>query len=52
LITSSGAWTGGPRTHQSKGGGTLLSDQRQGHLDLHWLPLHMGCGPRGDFPPL
>jgi hypothetical protein len=47
LISRSGAWTGGPRTHQSNGGGTLPSVWRRGHLDLQWLPLHMGYGPGG-----
>jgi hypothetical protein len=45
LIPRSGAWTGGPRTHQSKGGSTPPSIWRWGHLDLAWLPVHMGHGP-------
>jgi hypothetical protein len=35
-----------PRTYQSKAGGTSPSVQRQGQLDLQWLPLHMEHGPR------
>jgi hypothetical protein len=43
----SGAWTGGPRTHQSIGGGTLPTIWRWGHLDLQWLPLQMVQSPGG-----
>jgi hypothetical protein len=49
LMSRSGAWTGGPRTHQSIGGGTLPSTWRWGHLDLQWLPLQRGQGPSGGW---
>jgi hypothetical protein len=47
VMLGSRAWTGGPGTHQSIGGGTWPSIWRWGHLDLQWLPLQRGQGLDG-----